>query len=207
MKTTLIVAGLAASIVLGVVNYGKPVQVNVSPTPVEVNVPEQKAPVVNVAAPNVSVPAPVVNVPRQDQTFGAVVGPDTYFDYVANNDVRKSATRKAFTTATTTVCAIKSPSATSTLVFGGVNFTRSSTTASVVTLAKAATAFATTTALNTLSIAANGQGAQIATSSTATVGVVPAIIFAPNQYFVVGMQGGIGTFSPVGSCTAEFVRI
>lgn len=140
--------------------------------------------------------------------LGAVSGPDTYFEYTANQNLQKYGLTRGFTSATTTVCAIKSPAATSTLVFAGVNFTTSSTSASVVTLAKAATAFATTTALNTLTLAANALGAQIATSSIATVGVAGNNIFAPNQYFVVGMQGGVGgTFSPVGTCSAEFVRI
>lgn len=144
------------------------------------------------------------NAPEQ-VAVGAVSGPDTYFDYVANNNLRKFGQRRALITGTTTVCAIKSPSATSTLVYAGVNFTTSSTTATVVTLAKATTAFATTTALNTLSLSANAQGGQIATSSLASVGVVGNNIFAPNTYFVVGMQGGVGTFSPAGSCGAEWL--
>lgn len=144
--------------------------------------------------------------------LGGVSGPDTYFSYVANNNLQEYGETKGFTTATTTVCAIKSPAATSTLVFAGVNFTVSSSTASLVTLAKATTAYATSTALNTLTLAANAQGAQIATSSTATVGVVGNNIFSPNTYFVVGMQdttpqAGAGTFSPVGSCSARFLRI
>jgi hypothetical protein len=141
------------------------------------------------------------------ERLGGVSGPDTYFPYTANNNLQKYGETKGLTTATTTVCAIKSPSATSTLVFGGINFQTSSTTATTVTLAKAATGFATTTALNTLSLGANAQGAQIATSSTAAVGVVSNNIFGPNEYFVVGMAGGIGNFSPVGTCSAEFVRI
>ncbi len=146
--------------------------------------------------------------------LGSVAGPNSYFDFVANNDLQKfgKTVRMVGTAASTTVCAIKSPPATSTLAFAGVNFTTSSTTGSVVTLAKATTAFATTTVLNNLTLAANAQGAQIATSSMATLGIVPSIIFAPNTYFVVGMQdttpeAGTGHFSPVGSCSAEFVRI
>jgi hypothetical protein len=129
-----------------------------------------------------------------ERTVGAVVGPDTYFPYVANNDVH---------TATTTVCSIKSPAATSTLRVGAVTLTTSSTTASIVTLAKATTAYATTTALSRLALAANAQATHFASTSAGSTD----IIFSPNTYFVVGMEGGAGTFSPVGACTAVFTRI
>ena len=110
---------------------------------------------------------------------------------------------KALTTATTTVCAIKSPAATSTLTFAAVNFVVSSSTASTVTLAKATTAYATTTLLGVADIGANAQDTIIASSSPAAA---EATIFAPSTYFVVGMAGGVGTFSPTGRCTATFTR-
>jgi len=113
----------------------------------------------------------------------------------------------ALTQATTTICALQSPAATSTLTMASINLSVSSSTASVLTLAKAATAFATTTALNTIAIGANAQGVQVATSSVAAVGIVDNNVFAPNRWFVVGMQGGIGTFSPTGVCSAEWTVI
>ena len=152
-----------------------------------------------------------------ERVVGAVTGPDSFFDYVANNDLQKFGQTKPLTTATTTVCAIKSPTATSTLSLGGVKLIVSSTTASVVTIAKATTAFATTTRLSRASVAA---GAQITLTVfvASTTGVYGSlgqihtadetdIIFAPNTFMVVGMEGNIGTFSPTGSCSAEFVRI
>jgi hypothetical protein len=138
-----------------------------------------------------------------ERTVGAVVGPDTYFPYVANNDVQEYSTRQGLNTATTTVCSIKSPAATSTLRVGAVTLTTSSTTASIVTLAKATTAYATTTALSRLALAANAQATHFASTSAGSTD----IIFSPNTYFVVGMEGGAGTFSPVGACTAVFTRI
>jgi hypothetical protein len=115
-----------------------------------------------------------------------------------------SSVKESLTTATTTVCAIQSPAATSTLIYGAVNFTTSSTTASTVTLAKSATAFATTTSLGASAIAANAQGIIVA-SSTPTAG--QTTVFGPSEWFVVGMQGGVGTFSPVGSCVATWQQI
>lgn len=112
-------------------------------------------------------------------------------------------TRVAVRTATTTICAIKSPAATSTLTYGTVKLTVSSTTASTVTLAKSATAFATTTSLGTWAAAANSQGTAVSLR-TAAGGEDLDETFGPSQYFVVSMAGGIGTFSPTGFCQATF---
>lgn len=110
---------------------------------------------------------------------------------------------KALTTATTTVCAIKSPAATSTLTFGAVNFVVSSSTAATIHLAKATTPFATTTSLGSVTLGAGAQGMVVASTSPAAGA---ATVFSPNTYLVVGMQGGVGTFSPTGRCTATFTR-
>lgn len=143
-----------------------------------------------------------------ERVVGAVTGPDTYFDYVANNDLQKFGQTRTLTTATTTVCAIKSPTATSTLTFGGVKFIVSSTTASTVTIAKATTAYATTTAIGGGALGAGAQGTFNATTTTAAdTSLDGAMVFAPSTYFVVGMAGNVGTFSPTGSCSAEFTRI
>lgn len=143
-----------------------------------------------------------------EKPFGAVTGPDSYFDYVANNDLQRYGQTKPLTQATTTVCAIKGPAATSTLIFAGVNFVVSSSTASTVTFAKASTAFATTTSLSSTAVGAGAQGTIVfATSTTATTGLNTNFVFGPSTYFVVGMAGGTGTFSPTGSCSAEFERI
>lgn len=145
--------------------------------------------------------------PKVQSPLGSVVGPDSYFEYVANNDLQKYGQTVTLRTATTTICAIKSPAATSTLTFAGVKFAVSSSTASTVTLAKATTAYATTTQIgNLVAIAANGQSTILATSTAANI-IAQDTVFAPNTFFVVGMAGGVGTFSPTGSCSAEFVRI
>lgn len=107
--------------------------------------------------------------------------------------------------ATTTVCALQSPTdATTTLQGGGLDLTVSSTTASTVTIAKASTAFATTTLINSVSYSANAQGAAIAASTTLSALEQTNRTFAPGTYLVFGMQGGTGTFSPTGVCSATF---
>lgn len=112
--------------------------------------------------------------------------------------------RQSFTQATTTICAIKSPNATSTLVFGLATFSVSSTTATTVTFARATTAFATTTIIGAqIAIAANAQMSAVASTTSTTGG---STVFPPNTWFVMGMQGngGSNTFSPQGYCSADF---
>lgn len=119
--------------------------------------------------------------------------------------------RSTLAVSTTTPCAIQSPAATSTLQIGSVKFTVGTSTAMTVTMAKAATAFATTTLLGqAVAIAAGAQGTLVA-STTASNLVNNDFVFAPSQWFVVGVAGAItagdaaGTgFVPAGSCTAEF---
>lgn len=122
-----------------------------------------------------------------------------------DNGVERVTRRTAsLNAASTTVCALMShPTATSTLEFGGVNFDVSSTSASVVTIGKASTPYATTTWLTNESISANAQ-ASIGVPATTTSSGMAALIFAPATYMVVGMQGGVGTFSPSGVCSADF---
>lgn len=140
---------------------------------------------------------------------GAVSSPDILSPYFSFGGARFWATKVDFATATTTVCAVQSPAATSTLVRDAstVNFTTSSTTASTVTVAKATTAFATTTLIRTESVGANAQ-ATFTMASTTSVASAAAwaleqqnLTFAPNTWLVVSMAGGTGTFSPVGACS------
>jgi hypothetical protein len=126
---------------------------------------------------------------------------------IANGGIFTSATRvSALNQATTTVCAIQSPAATTTLQSAGISFTVGSTTAAIVSLAKATSAFATTTSLGQASLAANAQGTF--TASTTKLLDVPLdglSVFAPSTWFVVGMAGlGSQTYTPTGVCQAVF---
>ncbi len=137
-------------------------------------------------------------------TVGAVTGPDSFFPCETHNGVGRCFNRTTLRTATTTVCAIKSPAATSTLVTNSIQLTTSTTTAYATTIAKAATAFATTTVLgNSVTYSGGAQSTQVA-SSTAANFTAKDFTFGPSQWLVVGMQGSGGTFSPVGTCEATF---
>lgn len=147
-------------------------------------------------------------MPKADvATVGALGSPAIMSPWYSVGGVTEWKTMAALNTATTTVCAIQAPAATSTLVGGGVNFTVSSTTATVVTLAKATTAFATTTLINSAAISANATAAILAASSTISALEQTNRTFAPNTYLVFGMQGGTGTFSPTGHCSAVFQQL
>lgn len=135
------------------------------------------------------------------QPTGGLSGPSIPSKYLEWNGVTVWHQRSAsLNTSTTTVCALPSPAATSTLLSAGIRLDTSSTTASVVHIASAATAYATTTNLATADVSANAQAFITATTSLAS----NSNVIGPNKYIVFGMQGGIGTFSPTGACSATF---
>ena len=139
--------------------------------------------------------------------LGAIPGVEVSGPSWSVNGVRSEYASSRLRQATTTVCALRSPSATSTLMHASITLDTSSTTATTVTLAKATTAYATTTLVTSAAVNANAQATIIATSTANTVsalGTINTRVFAPNNYLVVGMQGGVGSFSPVGSCNAEW---
>lgn len=160
-----------------------------------------------IAGKNFIVNAPSINA-------GAVSGPVSYSPFQTTNGVTVEYRKQGMASATTTVCALRAPTnATSTLVAGSVAFAVSSTTASTVTVAKATTPFATTTLLRTVSIGANAF-ATFPIASTTSVASTAAwaldqtnLTFAPGEYVVIGMAGGVGTFSPTGNCQAAFLSV
>ena len=143
--------------------------------------------------------------PQEEPVFGALSGPDIPSPYLTVNGLATWYGSMAMRSATTTVCAIQSPNVTSTLSFASANWDVSSTTASGLVMAKSATAFVTTTLLNDrLDIAANAKALLLATS---TIAIEGQRTFAPSQWLVIGMQGGVGSFSPTGMCKAEFKSV
>jgi len=140
---------------------------------------------------------------------GAIVGPDAYLPYQAINDVQRFYNRlTGLNSASTTVCAIKSPSATSTLVSGSIKYFVGSSTIAVYTeIGKGATQFATTTSLGIATLASGGQGTMHATTPVGG-SFDEAMVFAPSQWMVVNVNAGDVTgFAPTGACQAVFERI
>lgn len=149
----------------------------------------------------------VAKAPTQpaETKSGSVASPDFTSSYISYGGIRFFGARtNSLTQATTTVCALQSPAATSSLAHFVLRLDVSSSTASTVVVAKATTAFATTTNLETATVAANAQADIVASTTGRTIGLP---VFAPNTWIVVGMSGGVGTFSPSGSCAAEWVQL
>lgn len=136
--------------------------------------------------------------------LGALSSPDLPYTYIGVGGVRRySAKTESLSQATTTICSLQSPTATSSLVSGAITLTTSSTTATVLVMAKSSLTAASTTQIGTnFAIAANAQATAVATT-TATNG----IIFSPSQYLNFSLSGGTGTFSPAGVCQATWEAI
>lgn len=134
------------------------------------------------------------------EALGALTGPDIPYQYISVGGVQMYSANVAFTTGTTTPCAIQSPAATSTLVMFGAQFDTSTTSATTVRFTKGTAMQATTTALSgQLALAANAKGEFVASSTPEAT-----FIIAPNNWVQVSLVGGSGTVSPVGSCVAQF---
>lgn len=145
---------------------------------------------------------------REVPPFGAVGGPDINSPYLNVNGITKFYFSSGLKTATTTVCSFKTPAATTTLITyeTAIKFTTSSTTAAQIYIAKGANSNASTTVLGQATLAANGQGVVVATS-TPVDGLDEDRTIAPNQYINFSMNGGNGTFSPVGVCQVVLQQI
>jgi len=147
-------------------------------------------------------PERVIERTIKEVEVGAISGPRILSPFLDHNGIVTYSAREAFKTATTTVCAIKSPSATSTVLWASaVSFT-GSTTAATMTIATSTTAFATTSVLSTRVIGANAQNTHVYYAAPASNNVI-----APNHWVVVGLSGGHGTFSNRGACQAEFRKL
>lgn len=158
-------------------------------------------------------PNPVA--PEPARQLGALAGPDIQSPYLSVGGVRHEYRSRSLTTATTTVCSLQSPSATSTLVHAGLRVGTATTSATTWTLAKNSTGgSATTTLINTISLAGASQGTLVASTTQTAVGALsadPVIVFAPNNYLVWGVAGipfsAQGTIDFGGVCQAEFIVI
>lgn len=138
---------------------------------------------------------------KPDASYGAAVGPDQIgSDHYSWNGIVIYPYHPKMNTGSTTLCSIKSPSATTTLKSFVVNFRSGTTTASTVYLAKGTTVQATTTNFETIALGANAIATVIASTTGRTLNLP---VIAPNSWLNVGQSGGTGTFSPTGDCTVE----
>lgn len=136
------------------------------------------------------------------ESVGALTGPDISSPYLSVANVRTEFRRQNLATATTTICSIQSPSATSTLQGFQLEISTGTGTAATIDIGSHTTAFATTTSLYVGSYSV-GSGA------TADIAVTPTTatttVFAPNTYINAKTNGaGLGGYTYGGTCQAVF---
>lgn len=110
--------------------------------------------------------------------------------------------------ASSTVCEIQSPNATTTLSQFAIRFVLASTSATSVTETYGATQNSTTNALGSAyAVAASAQATVVASSTTASLG--DKLIIAPNQWLsaIITTSGSNVGNAPIGTCQTEFVQI
>jgi hypothetical protein len=135
--------------------------------------------------------------------IGAVTGPEVFNDTFTVNGVTKFYRQTKMVAATTTLCAMKGPSSTSTLDRAAFIINVGTGTAATIDIGTSTTAFATTTNLS----AANsiGSGAQGQAYWSPTGGTANDSMMAPNTYVNVKTAGaGLGGYTYNGTCIAEW---
>lgn len=136
---------------------------------------------------------------------GAVSSPDLASRYFSFGGVREWAGRQQMNVATTTLCAIQAPAATSTLKFVSFSVTTGTSTSATIDIATSTTAFATTT--NLVSAVSIGSGAQGQQFWSPVGGSVNDNTMAPNTYVIVKTAGaGLGGYTYGGTCQASFIQ-
>ena len=144
-----------------------------------------------------------------DQIIGAMPGNELPGPCFSVGGVESCYEVQAMKSATSTICSIRSPrNSTSTLIFGSANFGYASSTGTVrVHLAKSAATnnSATTTALGATNMTAGLSGTLNATTTALDI-IDDKTVFAPGEWFTVGLQGTTNylTEAPSGKCVAEF---
>lgn len=150
-------------------------------------------------------PATVEKTTVVEKGLGALSSPDIPSPYLTFGGVRRWAYNIAMTQGTTTPCIIPAPAATSTLVKASVTVQVASSTAQTITIAKnAGNLNASTTLIAAATLAGNGQGTLVASSTPTGALLDGTNTFAPSANLVVTMTGGQGTSNPVGRCIGVF---
>lgn len=186
---------------------------------------------VSLSAKNVDVDE-IVSKVKQELSLGGTPGFDFLSQEINFNGLKKHYRQQRLNTATSTICSFRSPAATSTLASFQLHINNATATALVLEVARASTAYPTTTRLivpgdsGLVSLAAQSYNnvvfnpAAAATSSAGGGIVNPSVVFNPNVYINVRVGGAAGdvefggnndvtyqNYSPKGSCEAEFIQL
>lgn len=143
---------------------------------------------------------------QQVVSYGATPGADSQYACETHNGVQTCFANVGFSQATTTVCSIKSPTATSTFSDPPImTVSTGITVASTLTIAKGTNTNASTTLIQAGTLAAGAQGTMVA-SSSAYAQIDGATVLAPNTYVNFSMSGAT-SYSSVGRCIAQFESV
>lgn len=134
------------------------------------------------------------------QKLGALAGPDIPSPYLQWGGVYQYNGVQTMQTATTTLCAIQGPTATSTVSFADFSVTTGTSTAATIDIGFGSTKYATSTNLvSAVSVGSGAKGAGVYTGSTANV------VLPPSNYLIVKTAGaGVGGYTYTGTCAASF---
>lgn len=138
-----------------------------------------------------------------EKQVGAVSSPVLNSSYFSFGGVMQHAYRVKMNTATTTLCAVQSPAATSTLVYAGYQILVGTSTAANIDIAKGNTSAATTTLLVTGTSVGSGATKEM---SWTTAGATAADdIMAPSTWVLVKTATpGLSGYTYNGTCSVVF---
>lgn len=142
-------------------------------------------------------------VERVIEKVGAIVGPEVNNDFWSFNGFRQDMRVETMNAATSTVCAVRTPPATSTLVAFYANFRKPPTVATTFVLSTSTTRFSTSSPLFKGATLANST-TTISWLATTTNATAQNMTIVPNTFIVFDMAGSPTYSGLVGKCYAEF---
>lgn len=148
-------------------------------------------------------PNTVQTVVQEVTKAGSVVSSELPTNFFSFGELRQWAYVPKMNVATTTLCAIKSPAATTTLISAGFQINTGTSTAATIDIGTSTIAYSTTT--NLVSAFSVGSGALGSAGWTSVGGSVQDNVMAPNTWVVVKTAGaGLGGYTYSGRCTVRF---
>lgn len=149
---------------------------------------------------------PVQIVEKNTPSVQGFAGPDLPSRYFSFGGVRQFAGFTQMQVATTSLCSMQSPAATSTIEFVSWSITTGTSTAAVIDIGTSTTAFATTT--NLISGTSVGSGATGQAYWSSAGGSATDNIMAPSTWVNVKTAGaGVGGYTFGGTCQVVFNQI
>lgn len=139
---------------------------------------------------------------------GSVTGPEVFSDYFSIGGVVKYFYRVPMTVASTSLCSIKSPAATSTIAYINWIVNKGTTTAAYITIATSTGAYATSSSDELVADTSLASGEQGYVDWRSVGGGVQDNIISPSNYVLVKTAGaGLGGYTYTGYCQVEFVKL